>query len=166
MKIYLIGMPGSGKSTLGKQLAEELNLPFVDLDAEIERSQGRSIPEIFREKGEDHFRQIESQLLREWSASQDRFVMATGGGAPCFYNGMAVINSSGISVYLNVAIDELLRRTEKSNDRPLLGTNDRTEKEKRLRELLSVRDKIYSQAKIKIPAPTMEKLKKELGLTR
>jgi shikimate kinase len=166
MKIYLVGMPGSGKSTLGKQLAEELNLPFIDLDAEIEKSQGRSIPEVFREKGEDHFRQVESQLLREWSASQHGFVMATGGGAPCFYNGMEVINNSGISVYLNVALDELLRRTEKSNDRPLLGTNDRAEKQKRLHELLNARDKIYSQAKIKIAAPTIEKLKKELRLTR
>jgi shikimate kinase len=166
MKVYLIGMPGSGKSTLGKQLALELGLPFVDLDEEIEKREGKSIPDIFREKGEDQFRQVESQLLHEWAASVDGFIMATGGGAPCFYQGIDVINNSGISIYLRVPVAELLRRTENQDNRPLLSARDREEKEKRLNQLLEAREKIYAQAKVRIPDPTIAQLKAALKIKK
>ena len=80
MKIFLIGLPGSGKSTLGKDLADALLVEFVDLDAEIEKQENKIVQDIFREKGEDYFRQAESALLKVWAASSKSFVMSTGGG--------------------------------------------------------------------------------------
>jgi shikimate kinase len=110
MKIFLIGMPGSGKTTLGKRLAKEMLLPFVDLDKEIERREGKSVQQLFTENGEDYFRQVESKELIEWSASAKSFVMATGGGTPCFYEGIKVINQSGLSIFLDVPLTTLLSR--------------------------------------------------------
>ena len=78
MKIFLIGMPGSGKSTLGRQVARHLGIEFVDLDAEIEKAEAKSISDIFSQQGEDYFRIVESRLLLEWAASTKAFVMATG----------------------------------------------------------------------------------------
>src|SRR5688572_2577774 len=124
MKIFLIGMPYSGKSTLGRQLANELDVSFVDQDHEIEIREGKSIPEIFSQEGEDHFRIVESTVLKEWAASAESFVMGTGGGAPCFYQGIDLINQAGISIFLDVSIEELVSRVGSKSDRPLLNTSD------------------------------------------
>ncbi|MFM8739263.1 MAG: shikimate kinase, partial [Cytophagales bacterium] len=99
MKIFLIGLPGSGKTTLGKQLAERLNIRFVDLDTEIEKSEGESIALIFKRFGEDHFRKAESTQLQKWANLNEDFVMATGGGAPCFFDNMEVMNQSGTTIF-------------------------------------------------------------------
>src|SRR5688500_4390100 len=123
MKIYLIGMPGSGKSTLGLRIAEELQMTFVDLDREIEKREGRTVPQIFLEKGEDHFRQTESLLLNEWANADKSFVMATGGGAPCMFKGIDVINRTGLSIFLDVSIPELVSRLKSKTDRPLLSND-------------------------------------------
>ncbi|MFN8889873.1 MAG: shikimate kinase, partial [Cyclobacteriaceae bacterium] len=92
MKIFLIGLPGSGKTTLGKQVASHLSIPFVDLDAAIEKAEQRTIPEIFKQSGENYFRKIESDLLKKWAESTTDFLMATGGGAPCFFDNVEVMN--------------------------------------------------------------------------
>src|SRR5687767_13761414 len=110
MKIYLIGMPGCGKTTLGRQLASAIHLPFVDLDQEIEAREKKSIPEIFEQQGEDYFRQVESGLLYELAGSDKRFIMATGGGSPCFFRGIEVINLTGLSIFLDTSVDILLDR--------------------------------------------------------
>jgi shikimate kinase len=157
MKIYLIGMPGSGKTTLGEQLAEELLMPFVDLDAEIESREGRSITDIFAANGEEYFRRVESALLHEWAASQKSFVMATGGGAPCFHDGVNVMNNTGLSVFLDVNVPELLQRLKSKTDRPLLG-NDLAEKETKLKNLRSARLDCYSRARITVTDPTTSKV--------
>lgn len=157
MKLYLIGMPGSGKTTLGSALAKELSLMFVDLDNEIETHEGKSIPEIFRENGEAHFRQIESRLLHEFAASAKDFVMSTGGGAPCILKGIEVINKTGISIFFDVPVNDLVERLKSHNDRPLLG-DDLSEREKTLRKLFEAREVCYRQAKIIITKPTLEKL--------
>ena len=148
MKIYLIGMPGSGKTTLGRQLAEELLLLFVDLDKEIEKHEGKSISQIFAEQGEDYFRQVESRLLTEWASSTKGFVMATGGGAPCFYNGMDTIIQTGFSIFLEVPVPELLTRLDRKTDRPLLNTADVEERRERITTLSQLRQAIYARANV------------------
>lgn len=142
MKIFLIGMPGSGKSTLGERVAKTLHISFIDLDKVIEEQAGKSIPEIFTEKGESEFRKLESALLQTQADQHDNFVMSTGGGAPCFHNGMEIINAKGISIFLNVSLKELLLRNEKQAHRPLLQ-GDANEK---LRTLYAIRLPVYEQA--------------------
>lgn len=166
MKIYLIGMPGSGKSTLGRKLAKELLLEFVDLDHEIETREGKIIKEIFAMKGEDYFRQIESEVLLEWSASSISFVMATGGGTPCFYNGLEIINVTGLSIFLDVPISQLLSRLEKKTDRPLLSATDKREMEDKLVALRSSRLTVYQQANITVENPDLSKLKEAIHLRK
>lgn len=156
MKLYLIGMPGSGKSTLGKQLANELLLEFVDLDTEIEQREGKKIADIFREKGEDYFRQTEAAVLREWAGSSKSFTMATGGGTPCFHHGMDVINQTGISIFLDVDIVTLAERTKQNSTRPLLQPD--ADVNERLKQLLEKRISIYTQAHYKIQHPDKKKV--------
>jgi shikimate kinase len=158
MKIYLIGMPGAGKSTLGKQLADRLSLPFVDLDVVIQDHEQKEVKDIFREQGEDHFRLIESQLLREWAGSEKSFVMATGGGAPCFHQGIDIINQTGLSIFLDVSTDVLLDRLHAKTDRPLLNSVDAKEKDEKLRSLRTSRLKCYQQAHVIVADPTIKKL--------
>ena len=146
MKIFLIGMPGSGKSTIGKSLAIKLNLPFVDLDHEIEKQERRLIKDIFSTSGEAYFRQVESNALREIALSSSDCVIATGGGAPCFHDGISVINNHGISIFLDVTIDELISRVEKNKDRPLLQSTDKAELRNRLEAIHKSRLACYQLA--------------------
>ena len=155
-------MPGSGKTTLAKQVAEEMNLSFVDLDQEIENQEQKSIPEIFNQQGEDYFRQVESSLLKQWASSSKSFVMATGGGAPCFFKGIDVINNSGITVFLDVPLPELIARVAKKQGRPLLQTDDNNELEKKLKTMRDKRVWFYQQAHITLTEPSAMKLLKAL----
>lgn len=166
MKIFLVGLSGSGKTTLGQRLAEVLQIPFVDMDWEIEKREGKSVKQIFSDHGEDHFRQIESQVLREWAGVASDFVMGTGGGAPCFYKGMEIINNSGISVFLDVPIETILRRLASATDRPLLNGNKEFEKEAKLRSLLKERLPIYNRAHFILQDPTLDRLVQALKLKR
>src|SRR5688572_17553731 len=109
MKLFLIGLLGSGKSFLGKELAKALNLPFIDLDDILEKKEGMKVSEIFSAKGEEHFRILEATALREQS-TQKAFVMATGGGTPCFHDNMTHINQCGTSVFLNTPVSEIVKR--------------------------------------------------------
>jgi shikimate kinase len=167
MKIFLIGMPGSGKTTLAKQVAEEMNLSLVDLDEQIEIHEQKTVSEIFNQNGEDHFRQVESNLLRQWAGSQRSFVMSTGGGAPCFFKGIDVINQNGISVYLDVPIAELARRVSKKSGRPLLDDSKTTEElEKKLKSIRDKRLWFYDQAHITLTNPTLQNFLKALQFGR
>ncbi len=158
MKIFLIGMPGSGKSTLGRQLATELNLPFVDLDFEIEMQEGKTIKEIFSQPGEAAFRLAESKALKHFSLLNKSFVLATGGGAPCFHEGINIINQVGVSVFLDVSIDELASRVEQNTDRPLFHTLEKSELIDKLTSIRDSRLKCYQQATITVVNPSLQKV--------
>lgn len=138
-------MPGSGKTTLGKQLAEYLKVRFIDLDHEIEKSEESTISEIFNKSGEPYFRQVESKTLHLLANSPEQFVISTGGGAPCFHDGITTINRTGISIFLDVSVGELIRRLEKDQNRPLLRNAELAQKLTSLRE---TRLPVYMQAQI------------------
>jgi shikimate kinase len=166
MKIYLIGMPGSGKTTLGKKVASQLLVDFVDLDVEIEQRENKAIPEIFSQQGEDYFRKVESALLHEWAAAAKSFVMATGGGAPCFYNGMEVINKTGTSIFLDVSLEELARRMQHKTDRPLLHVGDNESVKLKLEALMRTRSAVYGQAHYILKNPTHHSILEVLRIRR
>lgn len=148
MKLFLIGLPGSGKSTIGKELAVALRTLFVDLDLEIEKQEGRKITSIFKNDGESFFRQTESAMLKKWCASPLGFVMATGGGAPCYLNNMELIKNSGVSFFLDVPPKEIARRIKSSqvSDRPLLASIHPEELKDKIEFLRSQRISFYREA--------------------
>ena len=150
MKIFLIGLPGSGKTTLGKRLATALQLPFIDLDKEIEITEGKQIREIFAEKKEEYFRKLESSELKKWCSKPEDYVMATGGGAPCFFDNIDVINSSGKSIFLDVPASEIVRRmsTGPIEKRPLLAAGGKDGLKDSIEFLRTNRLTYYKQASI------------------
>lgn len=121
MKIFLVGMPGSGKSYWGEALSEALMMPFFDLDEEIEKAEGMSIAYIFEKYGQDYFRELERQYLEELS-TLDPAVIATGGGTPVFNDNMSWINQKGVSIFLNTPISAIISNLSKQDVsvRPLL----------------------------------------------
>ena len=151
MKVFLIGFMASGKTTLGEELANELNIPFIDLDHYIEQKEGKSIKELFEIQGEEHFRRIESEALREISALDRDLVIASGGGTSCFYNSVDFMNKVGITIYLKAEVSELLDRLIKSkNNRPLLWGKNEEELNRYIVRVLDERKKYYEKAKITV----------------
>jgi len=148
MKIFLIGLPGSGKTTVGKDLARKLSVPFLDLDAEIETREKQQIQQLFKTQGESYFRKIESMVLKEWCTSTRDFVMATGGGTPCFFDNMDQINKSGESIFLDVPTKEIANRIKKSNlnKRPLFENLHEEELKDKIEFLRSQRMGFYRKA--------------------
>lgn len=122
-KLFIIGLPGAGKTTFGRKLAEKIYKPFFDLDEEIERHENSKISKIFKYKGEDYFRSIEADVLRQISADNDTFVLATGGGTPCFHGNMSFMNEEGETIFLDLPISEILERLtyDKFIQRPLFN---------------------------------------------
>ena len=150
--IFLIGMPSSGKSTLGRQLAKRLDYQFIDMDELIINQELSTIAEIFKYKGEDYFRKIESKILKGIKANQ-KLLVATGGGVPCFFDNMDFIKVNGTSIFLNVPPEDLLKRIQKSegNNRPLIDKKKSNEVLlNELRERYKYRLKFYEQADIQI----------------
>jgi shikimate kinase len=147
-KIFLIGYMGAGKTTIGKRLSEKLDLQFIDMDLFIENRYRKKISEIFAEKGEEGFREIEKNTLQE-VAQFENVVISTGGGAPCFFDNMEVMNRSGQTIYLKVSVDELAMRLIKSkNSRPLIQSKNWEEVKKYIAENLAKRETWYNQASV------------------
>ena len=122
MNIYLIGMMGTGKSTLGKTLSKNMQKPFIDLDSEIEKTGGNSVSEIFDRDGEERFREMETEQLKQYSES----VVACGGGIVLKLENRHFIKENGIAILLTASMGELSQRLSDSDNRPLLA-NDITE---------------------------------------
>lgn len=139
-------MPGSGKSYFGKQLAEHLSWPFFDLDHEIEIKEEKTIHSIFTSEGEDYFRRSEAETLRGLSRDHKTMILSTGGGTPCFHEGINYMNENGITVFLETSLDVLIERLSNKTHRPLI----QGEVEKNVTDLLAKRMKYYQQARITI----------------
>ena len=123
--IYLTGFMGSGKTTIGNILSEKLNYEFIDLDILIEKNEGRSISDIFKESGEPYFRDLEKENLREVSESDCRIV-SLGGGALMNEENQSLVKSKGVLVYLKVTPEEIYERIKGCDNRPLLMKDDKT----------------------------------------
>lgn len=147
-RIYLIGFMGSGKSTIGRLLAKKLNYTFVDMDLDIESEQGSTISDLF-EIGEKYFRGLEAEKIRTLSL-RHRTVISTGGGTPCYYDNMDVINFSGISVYLDCDVDSLYDRLSGSKHRPLLTNLSRAELRSFIASKLAERNEYYQRADVMV----------------
>lgn len=149
-RIYLIGFMGSGKSTFGKKLAKELALPFIDLDKEVEVKAKCSITDIFKYLGEDTFRKMESDTLHELS-DREEFVMATGGGTPCYFNNIDFINKKGKSIYIELDIQSIYNRlSQAKNIRPTIKDKKEEELMQFIKDKLKEREPIYKQAAVTI----------------
>jgi len=142
--IVMVGMPGCGKSAIGRRLAPRLELPFVDVDDEIERAAGKTIKEIFADHGEPYFRDGERRVIARLLASGPQ-VLATGGGALLAEETRANIRRSGISIWVKAAIPVLVRRVAKRGTRPLF---EGREPEVVMKELMEARYPVYATADI------------------
>lgn len=123
MKIALLGFMGTGKSSIGKLLAEKINFKFIDTDKYIEKKTGLSIPEIFSDYGEKHFRQLESKYLKEISDMEDDLVIATGGGIILSAQNRELLKLKTFPILLTASPQVIYQRTRKG-ERPLLRTDD------------------------------------------
>lgn len=147
-KIYIVGFMGSGKTTAGKKLSSILGWTFIDLDKKIEQKTGKTISRIFSEHGEDYFRKVESESLRDLERLTGA-VVSTGGGAPCHDNNMDFMLASGITVYLKLTPEQLRSRlTGSKTERPLIKGLDKEELLKFIKERLPQREKYYCLAQI------------------
>jgi shikimate kinase len=145
-KIFLIGYMGSGKTTVGKQLAKRLNLQFIDIDLFIENRYRKSVSAIFEEKGESGFREIERKALLE-IIDFENVVISTGGGLPCFFDNMDVMNRVGITIYLKTSIEELVERLRNGKQkRPLIKYKNPEEIKDFIATNLEKREKYYNEA--------------------
>ena len=138
---------GSGKSTMGRALASELDLTFIDLDSFLEEKYFKTIPQIFAEEGEESFRRKERNVLEE-VCSFDNVILATGGGAPCFFDNMKLMNKSGFCVFLDVDVTSLVNRLiHAKTERPLIKGKSPEELHEFIEELLAKRRPFYEKAR-------------------
>jgi shikimate kinase len=144
--VVLVGMPGSGKSSIGRRLSQRLGLDFADADAEIERAANMTIPEIFQSRGEAEFRKGEQKVIVRLLETGPQ-VIATGGGAFMNADTRARIKEKGVSIWLKADVETLLKRVKRKANRPLLQNAD---PEGTLRDLLAAREATYAEADLTI----------------
>lgn len=148
-RIFLIGYMGSGKTSIGVKLAETLGYSFVDMDHRIEEKYMKTVSQIFSESGQDKFREIEKDILHEVADFED-VVIATGGGAPCFFDNMEYMNKTGFTIYLRLTVENLAQRLEQSRagKRPLLANKQGDELREFIGNTLRERERFYQQANL------------------
>ena len=155
-RIFLIGYMGAGKTTLGRALAAALGIQFIDLDCYIEERFRKTISQIFAEKGEDEFRDIERRMLHEVGEFED-VIISTGGGTPCFFDNVEYMNAQGTTVFLDVPVERLfIRLCIARSKRPLI--KDKSDEELRafIIEQLEKRAPHYSKAQYSFKADRLE----------
>lgn len=140
--VYLVGFMGTGKTTVGKILAQKLNKEFVETDEVIEQQEAKKIVDIFSQKGEAYFRELEKKLLEELSREKD-LVVSCGGGLICNEDNLNILKRTGIVFNLKASVQEIYERTKKHTSRPLLNVDNPLEK---IGGLLNKREPYYSQA--------------------
>ena len=155
-RIFLIGYMGAGKTTLGKAFAREMSLNFIDLDWFIEERFHKTVQQLFLERGEDGFRELERKMLHEVAEFED-VVVSTGGGTPCFFDNMEYMNDCGDTVFLDVEPAVLFRRLRVAKQqRPLLANKSDEELMDFICEALQKRHPFYSKAKHLFKADELE----------
>lgn len=154
--VFLIGYMGSGKTTLGRGVEARAHIAFIDLDQYIEERYGKSIKDIFKERGEDGFRLIERDCIRELSLKKD-ILVACGGGTPCFFDNMEIMNSRGTTVWLDASVDILhARLKEGRSQRPLVADFDDDELRGFIVKSLEKRNPFYSRATHRFAADNLD----------
>ena len=148
MKIVLLGYMGCGKSVIGAFLAKKMQIPFYDLDHEIEKISQNSITELFKSKGELYFRKKENEILKVFVEKQEDFVLSLGGGTPCYYNNHELLQHEGVfSIYLKASVDTLVSRLiNEKVQRPLLHNQDEVSLKDFINKHLFDRNFYYHQA--------------------
>ena len=144
--IVLVGLMGAGKTSVGRRLAEKMDLPFVDADHEIEVAAGKTVAEIFADDGEDYFREGERRVIARLLENGCQ-VLATGGGAYMNQETRDSIKQHAVSIWLKADLDILLKRVTKRNDRPLLRSEDPADV---LKRLIDLRYPVYAQADVTV----------------
>jgi shikimate kinase len=151
-RIFLIGFMGTGKTTVGTQLAADLNWQLCDLDHAIVQREGRTIPEIFAADGEAYFRRVETEVLAE-VAQMPHAVITTGGGAVLAGHNRELMSQNGLVVRLDAEVDEIVRRVSDDPNRPLLQAEDLRE---RVVQLMESRAGLYDFADLTLPTTGRE----------
>lgn len=158
MLIFLIGFMGCGKSYVGRNLAPLLGFDYVDIDKYIEEKEGLTVKEIFEQKGEDYFRLQEKNFIQELDTKRN-LVVSTGGGAPCFFDNMEVMNEKGLTIYLNRNKEKTIWRLLKGQyKRPLIAHLSPKELEAFYDERLESRKPFYEKAKLHVGDADVEEI--------
>ena len=156
MRIYLIGYMGCGKSSLGRRLSAFMSIQFVDMDHYIEERNCKTVPQIFEEEGEEAFRMKERKALEELSEFEN-IIIATGGGAPCFFDNMDLMNRTGKTIFMNIDPKILAERLLKSKtERPLIKGKSKEELVTFIDETLKKRYEFYRKAQVQITEPDID----------
>lgn len=155
-KFFLIGYMGSGKSTAGEKLAAKLNYDFIDLDKFIESEYKQTIPEIFATKGEKEFRAMEHNALKKL-IEKNNLVIACGGGTPCYYENIELMNNNGVTVYIKMSVDMLVSRLMNAKvKRPLIENKTEKELHAFVNRQLEKREDIYHQAQYTVKGKDLD----------
>jgi len=154
--IFLIGYMASGKTSTGKLLAEELGLQFVDMDAHIESTHAKTVPQIFQELGEAKFRELERKALHE-VAQFENVIVSTGGGSPCFFDNITYMNAHGLTIYLKFSAEHLTARLSvKPHKRPLVAAQKPEDLLGFVTNALAAREQFYNQASLQLTGTNAE----------
>ncbi|MBP7359101.1 MAG: shikimate kinase [Prevotella sp.] len=160
VRIIIVGYMGSGKTTVGKALAQDMNITFYDLDWYIENRMHKTVSQIFAEKGEDGFRMIEHNMLHEVAEFED-VIISCGGGTPCFFDNMEYMNRQGDTIFLKATTEVLYGHLKMGKtERPLLKNKSAEEMQTFINEQLTKREPFYNKAKYTLDVNLLDNYEK------